>query len=124
MSLNPRLRYFFLQPSQEGPSGFEYAGPDIVKGTLEGVCSLRGKRYDRSSSLNLLVKLFYTSWWHRFQWRTLRISGSNWGTPYLILPFGLRRMVSPHAKNRKGRGAELTPSRHAAGQSQVGDLFL
>ena len=40
-----RLRYFFLQPSQEGPSGFEYAGPDIVKGTLEGVCSLRNFPY-------------------------------------------------------------------------------
>ncbi len=31
-------------------------------------------------------------------------------------------MVSPHAKNRTGRGARLTSSRHSAGQSKVKPL--
>jgi putative transposase len=32
-------------------------------------------------------------------------------------------MVSPHAKNRTGHGAGLTPSRHSAGQSKVKPLL-
>ena len=46
------------------------------------------------------------------------------GTPYLILNFWLTAaMVSPHAKNRTGHGAGLTPSRHSAGQSKVKPLL-